>query len=321
VAGYSYAFNKNTPLPPDESVDTLENTASLAVSDGEWWFSVRAKNGAGVWGPATNMRVVVSPESTMRTLMIRPDDAGVTFDRFVMEPSESAASGMYLYGRWADTHLTVRFSGNAIRWIGPRLPNYGMASVSVDGQSAGIADAYAARGSLNQMIHEVHGLADGPHTLEVHVTGTKNRASRGSMVAFDRFEVDTANPQSATTRIHALANMFTGPWTVENNPLYVNGTYHRSASSSASFTMSFVGTQVAWVGPRGADCGRARIWIDGVDQGTVSQFGSGTVWRERIWESGPLPQGAHTITIKPAGTKDIAATGTYVVIDAMDIVQ
>lgn len=323
TAGYSYTFSKTKTTLPDETIDTTRPNASLAASsEGEWWFSVRAKSSAGVWGPPESLRIEVKAEEVVltETLTICPDDAGVTFDRFVRERSTAATSGIYVYGRWADTRMSVRFNGSAIRWYGPRQPSYGKAEVYLDGSLMDAVDCYASVTDKAQdaMIWEVSDLAEGPHTMEVRLTGDKNPASSGSIVVFDRFEVDGSQPYGGGQRIDEADGALLGPWISGQNNTYIGQAYHYSRYNTARFELSFTGTQIAWIGPKTGGYGRARVHIDGVDQGVVSQYGP-TGWRERVWESKPLLQGQHTITIVPTGTRDVASRGTNIVIDALDV--
>ncbi|MDY0088419.1 MAG: hypothetical protein RBS78_08815, partial [Coriobacteriia bacterium] len=72
--------------------------------------------------------------------------------------------------------------------------------------------------------------------------------------------------------------------------------------------------------PKTGGYGRARVYIDGVLQSTVSQRGT-VGWRERVWESKTLPYGKHTIEIRPTATKDPQSKGLNVVIDALDVTK
>jgi hypothetical protein len=42
-------------------------------------------------------------------------------------------------------------------------------------------------------------------------------------------------------------------------------------------------------------------------------------WREVVWTSGVLSAGAHTLVIRPTGTKHPSATAANVVVDAIDV--
>jgi len=293
-----------------------------AVPGGTYTYLVQAWDtgtGAGYGLHETaDVGVVGAPTST---LVIEHDAAGVTFDRFVTGYSPNYSGGGYVYGhgKWPGTKLRVRFTGSSITWYGPRQPVYGMADVYVDGiKQPGVADAYAsdADKTLNAKLFEVTGLTDGPHTLEIRPK--MRTATNGSIVVVDYFEVEGADPKGGGIRRDEMTGTLSGPWIKGTNSAYINKAYHYSRHRTASFTMRFTGTRIAWIGPKTSGYGRAQVWIDGVYQGVVSQYGT-LGWRERVWESKTLPSGNHTITIRPTGTKDAASKGTIVVIDAFDV--
>jgi beta-galactosidase GanA len=89
--------------------------------------------------------------------------------------------------RAGDT-LTVPFTGTAVRWIGSRTNNHGYADVYLDDvEQATVDDS----GEENQaVLYQASGLADGPHTLRIVVTGTHNTAtSTDNFVAIDAIDL------------------------------------------------------------------------------------------------------------------------------------
>jgi hypothetical protein len=252
---------------------------------------------------------------------IQHDAAGVTFDRFVSGHNTAYSGGGYVYGRWTGTKLQARFSGERVRWVGPKQPNYGKADVYIDGVKRQTVDCYEPKASatLSTELFKAEGLKDGPHTLEIRLVGQKNPASTSTIVVIDRFEVGGINAGGGGVRIDEAKGTLAGPWIKGNNSTYYAKAYHYSRYTNASFKATFTGTKVAWIGPKTGAYGRARVYIDGVQQGTtVSQRGT-MGWRERVWESKKLTPGTHTIEIRPTATKDPQSRGLNVVIDALDV--
>jgi beta-galactosidase GanA len=91
----------------------------------------------------------------------------------------------------AGDSLTVPFTGTAVEWIGSKAGNHGLADVYLDGVKQQTVDTY---GSANQVVfYKATGLSDGPHTLKIVVTGTKNASSQGTFVSIDAIDLPTGD--------------------------------------------------------------------------------------------------------------------------------
>jgi len=271
-------------------------------------------------------QTTVSPVASAVTVNLEHDAAGVVFDRFVTGYSTEYSGGGYVYGRWTGTVLKASFTGSSIKWIGPKQSGYGMADVWIDGALvASDVDCYqASPGTLSATIWESAALADGPHTIELRLMGNKNAASTGNVVVLDKFEVTGAAPKGLGTRYDdsTATPGYTGTWLPYANPTYFNKTYAYSRWAGAAFTLNFTGTRVSWIGPRTPNYGIADVYIDSVKVATVDTYRANLAlqgWREVVWQSDVLTPGAHTIAIKPLGTKNAAATAANVVVDAIDV--
>jgi beta-galactosidase GanA len=92
---------------------------------------------------------------------------------------------------------SVRFTGTAVQWIGPRNTNGGIADVYLDGKLAAAVDTYTPAGKQpQQVLFSDRGLAAGPHTLQIVVTGQKNAASSADTVVIDAVNVPGAAEQA-----------------------------------------------------------------------------------------------------------------------------
>ncbi len=60
--------------------------------------------------------------------------------------------------------------------------------------------------------------------------------------------------------------------------------------------------------------------LDGGNPVTVDLFSAGTVYAQKVWETGMLVPGTHTIRIEWTGSKSSGATGTNIGVDAFDII-
>lgn len=306
-------------VEPEFGALALNEDGSFTYTPGEGFsgddgFVYRVSDGIEPSADA-NVMITVMPKSTLEDSAV-----GVTFDRFVPSTSVAYSGGTYVYGRWTGTRLDARFTGSAIRWIGPKQPGYGKADVYIDNVKIATVDCYApeADKTLSAVLFESEPLEDGRHTISIRLTGAKNVLSSGYVVVVDRFEAISEDAVGGAVRTDDAAADFAGPWIRGFSTTYVGGGYSYSRWRTASVRHTFNGTRVAWIGPRMNTYGRAEVWIDGIYRATVSQFGP-TGWRCRVWESPTLAPGVHTIEVRPTGLKDAASLYPNVVVDAFDV--
>jgi beta-galactosidase GanA len=87
----------------------------------------------------------------------------------------------------AGDSVMVPFTGTAVRWIGSKTNNHGMADVYIDDVKQATVDD---SGSESQaVVFQKSGLADGPHTLKIVVTGSHGSGSTDNYVSIDAIDV------------------------------------------------------------------------------------------------------------------------------------
>jgi Divergent InlB B-repeat domain len=202
---------------------------------------------------------------------------------------------------------TFTFTGTAVTWLTRKGPASGIANVTIDGINKGNLDLYAASKTLYSKAYT--GLANASHNIVVKVTGTHNAASTGNAVIVDGFTVGATTTQESGRLI--MYDTWKGSQSVNAS----GGEYRASASPSASVTVSFTGTRIDWVTSTGTGWGIANVVIDGVNKGNVDLYSSTTTWQSVKTYSG-LSNAAHSMTVKPTGTKNSSSTTAKVPIDA-----
>ena len=83
-------------------------------------------------------------------------------------------------------------------------------------------------------------------------------------------------------------------------------------------SVTFTGTRIDWITAKGKAYGKVSVTIDGVAKGTVDLYAAATAWKSQVSYSG-LAAGTHTMVIQVLGLKNIAATGTKVVVDGFKV--
>lgn len=85
--------------------------------------------------------------------------------------------------------VTVHFTGTGISWIGYRDEWSGLARVYVDGEAKTTIDNYRSPAEARAVLYHIDGLARGPHSLTIEVTGTRNSNAKAPWIWIDAFEV------------------------------------------------------------------------------------------------------------------------------------
>ena len=108
-----------------------------------------------------------------------------------------------------------------------------------------------------------------------------------------------------------------GKWTMTTlNGAY--GGYVKHASvSGARARFAFTGDEVAWVSTKGANRGKAEVWLDGVKVATVDLYSATIQTRQMVFSQGGLvPTKTHTLEVRVLGTKNAASSGKRIDVDA-----
>ncbi|MBN1192425.1 MAG: L,D-transpeptidase family protein [Coriobacteriia bacterium] len=104
--------------------------------------------------------------------------------------------------------------GARIEWVGMVGPQYGIASVSVDGGAPQDVDLYSPYEQAQRVVFSTGDIAYGSHTIVVSWTGRKNPASSGTYISYDAFNFG-GDPQQAPTPVAPpvpVGGSFNYPW-------------------------------------------------------------------------------------------------------------
>ncbi|MEJ7630708.1 MAG: hypothetical protein WKF54_14060 [Nocardioidaceae bacterium] len=135
----------------------------------------------------------------------------------------------------------------------------------------------------------------------------------------------------ASKAVEAVFERKAAPGTYQQTSKFVSqtGSWRRSASDQdsggssayttdgpADATMTFEGTGVTWVSRKTAKMGIGRVFLDGVRVADIDGYSAITRYQTRLFDSGVLEAGQHTIRIQFTGRKRAAATDNNLVLDA-----
>lgn len=125
--------------------------------------------------------------------------------------SADVSGGRYIWAGPAWGAVSVSFVGTQLNWVAVTGPNYGVASVSIDGGAPGHLDLYSPVVQTRQVVYSTGELPYGQHTVAIGWTGTKNAASSGTYISYDAFDIGGDLVQAAPPAQPAFIT-FNYPW-------------------------------------------------------------------------------------------------------------
>ena len=193
---------------------------------------------------------------------------------------------------------TYTFKGAKIIWRGIKGSDQGSATVSIDGGAPTTVTLTAPTRSVDVPVYTSPTLpltsAQANHTIKITTLSA-------AWVTLDRFEVvpvdatviDDGDP-SAT---------YTGGFSSYNPGGCWAGTCHNAATTGATATVPFTGTQMTWYSITGSDQGSADVYIDGVLDTTVNLYAATRSTMKAVYTKSGLAAGSHTFKIVTKNTK------------------
>ncbi|MGE5624314.1 MAG: Ig-like domain-containing protein [Bacillota bacterium] len=239
----------------------------------------------------------------------------------------------------AGDEFHYNFTGTAVRWVGYRGTDTGMADVYIDGLMVGSVDTYSTAPYPHAMLFTATGLTPGGHTLTVQVEGLHNSASTGSAVWVDALDVSgqpaatsaSVMPESTgstvTTRIQEddPAISYSGSWSSESSgllglpPQYSGGSAAVSSSGGSQAILTFIGTGVSWIGYKDTLSGIADVILDGSPVATVDSYDTLPASQATLYSVSGLTNARHSLTIRVTGGHSLLSLGSNVTVDAFDV--
>ncbi len=223
-------------------------------------------------------------------------------------------------------HIT--FTGPGIQVLGKKGTDGGYGTVVLDGYPVGLVDFYSTDpyyASGAAWVTGYNGLSDGPHTLSICCTGAKNPASSGYAVSFEEAQIwgdgTSASPPSHKEQAGPPAYLYyRGPWTpAVADTAASGGSLATVDAAGSSVNVKFDGTYLAWNAKRGPGYGKAKVSVDAGPLQDVDLYYPWNWSKQRVFNTGLLSDGAHTLSIYWSGEKNAAATGTKINADSFDV--
>ena len=221
----------------------------------------------------------------------------------------------------------LSFTGTGITWIGVLDPYSGIALVYLDGTQNAV-DTYGPTTLYQQPLFSVHGLAPGTHTLSIQVLHQRDEDTEGSWIWINAFNIENGSGivggvSASAGRIEQnnAAIMYTGNWYLNTNPVMSGGSAALAMDANSSATVSFTGTGITWIGYQDQWSGIANVYVDGTLQSSpVDTYTASQKVQSPVYSISGLSPGAHTLMIVVTGTRDAASAGSWIWLDAFDVI-
>lgn len=110
-----------------------------------------------------------------------------------------------------------------------------------------------------------------------------------------------------------------GGWGGWSNAVLSGGNYLYTNSAGGAAIIEFEGDRFDWITRTGPEFGIAAVSIDGAAPVDVDLYAATNAYQQVVFPSGPLAPGRHRITVSWTGRRNLAATGTYIGVDAIDV--
>jgi Peptidase family M28 len=247
--------------------------------------------------------------------------AGLSYTgTWTVSSTSLASGGSFRFANKSGASITATFNGTYFAWIAKKSSVYGVAKVTLDGKTTFTVDLYSPTVLYQQKVWDTGTLTPGYHTVKIQWTGTKNSRATATNIGMDA--VDVSGSLLAVTRLEQTDRRlgWTGRWNKVGSTYYSGGSARYANSSGASVTIQFSGVSLNLLAKKAASYGKARVILDGGTPATVDLYSASTLYRQRVWSSGILPAGNHTVTFEWTGEKRTAATNTNVGLDAVEVI-
>jgi hypothetical protein len=294
---------------PSTTTTTLSVTTSVPVQ-------TTTTAGATTTTEATTTTTAAATGN--ETIKHQQNDARFVYSGTWKTASATGASGGSLaYANASGCAVTIKFVGTKFAWIAKQSPVYGKAKVTVDGGSAQTVDLYSKSTVWKHTVWETATLSKDAHTVTIAWTGSKNTAATGTNINVDAISI--AGVVTGRYQQNNAKLAYAGTWNTTSSSSASGGSFAYAATSGAVVTINFTGLELALIATKGPSYGQATVTVDGGTPTTVDLYSSKVGWQQSVWNTGILAMGAHTVKIEWAGTKNQAATGTDINVDAIDV--
>jgi hypothetical protein len=229
----------------------------------------------------------------------------------------SASGGAYSASRTASTKANFTFTGTNVTLLGRKSNDAGKAAVYIDGvRQVPDIDLYSAATQWKAPVYTKAGLTNAAHTISVIPLGTKQAASSNTWVYVDAFTVGSTTFEETHPAVKFQFRRVTHASAFGGSYDTTSHIFTSDTDNQPYYKLTFRGTDVLVYATKTAASGKADFYVDGVLKANdIDLYSAATTYKVKVFDSAPLADGIHILTVKVTGIKRAAATGTDVALD------
>jgi hypothetical protein len=237
--------------------------------------------------------------------------------------SSSASGGSYATVNTNGSGALIKFLGTGLQLKATAGAQLGIGFVRLDDGAEVPVDFYSAAITYKKTVYDTGTLTPGEHTLYVRYSGTKNAKSTGYAINVDSLQMIGSMVQAPALVRHQQDDgnvKYIGDWTTSGTWSASGGSFAYANGPGAALNVVFDGSYLAWYATTGAGFGKARVTLDGGTPFLVDLYSPTVKYKQRVYQTGLLVKGAHTLSIYWVGEKNYYAAGYRVDVDTFDVV-
>lgn len=233
--------------------------------------------------------------------------------------ASGASGGTYKYAD-GPARAVITFKGTRLDLIATKGVTQGKGRVYLDGQDKGIIDFSATSTLRQQKVWTTGAVASGTHKVELMWLGQAG-VKGGTRINIDAVDVTGAIAASVLAKVEQTDSRFhfAGAWATSTTSYASGGSFRYSNTSGSSVTLHFTGCYLLWLAKKSPSYGIASVSVDGKTPVYVDLYSTTTLWKQKVWSTGVLPAGTHTVVIKWTGKKNASALYANIGIDAVQV--
>ena len=222
---------------------------------------------------------------------------------------------------------TIIFDGTGITWVGFSDQWSGIALVYLDGTLTSV-DTYSTNAQYQRSLYSVRGLPPGVHNLTIQVPHERGPNTQGAWVWIDRFDIENGMEVSGEVSLKTGRNeetsaaiTYAGIWYSNSNNMLSGGSSLLATDPGSLGTATFTGSGITWIGYGDPWSGIAKVSVDGMPRGTVDTYRPTSQSQARLFSIEALQSGTHTLTVEATGAHNANSGGSWIWLDAFEVVD